>query len=244
MKGRRRLDERVLDDGFAHSRSHARALILSGVVLVNDTPADKAGMSVLDTAVVRLRGEVSRFVSRGGDKLAGAIEDFALNVDGLSCLDAGASTGGFTDCLLQNGAKSVVAVDVGRGQIHEKLRNHARVVLLERVNARHLEAKDISLPVDLVVADVSFISLRLLFPAFARVAPQSDWLLLVKPQFEVGRSQVGKGGVVRDDALREEAVSLVVKEAENYGYCLHQRSDSRLAGPSGNREIFVWLVRA
>ena len=167
-----------MDEGLANSRSHAQALILSGVVLVDDTPVDKAGRPVSDSATIRLRGGVSRFVSRGGDKLAGALEDFSLDVTGLSCLDAGASTGGFTDCLLQAGAQRVVAVDVGRGQIHQKLRQDSRVEIRERVNVRHMEPGDLSGPVDLVVADVSFISLRLLMPAFVRVAPGALWLLL------------------------------------------------------------------
>ena len=230
-----------MDEGLANSRSHAQALILSGVVLVDDTPVDKAGRPVSDSATIRLRGGVSRFVSRGGDKLAGALEDFSLDVTGLSCLDAGASTGGFTDCLLQAGAQRVVAVDVGRGQIHQKLRQDSRVEIRERVNVRHMEPGDLSGPVDLVVADVSFISLRLLMPAFVRVAPGALWLLLVKPQFEVGREKVGKGGVVREQTLRDEAVRSVLEAASDQGYALSQRADSRLEGPSGNREIFALL---
>lgn len=232
-----------MQDGLAHSRSHAQALILSGVVLVDDTPVDKAGRSVPDIATIRLRGEGSRFVSRGGDKLAGALEDFLLDVSGLTCLDAGASTGGFTDCLLQAGARRVFAVDVGRGQIHQKLRGDSRVDLRERVNVRHLEASDVPEPIELVVADVSFISLRLLMPAFVRVAPNSRWLLLVKPQFEVGKEKVGKGGVVREESLREEAVQSVLEAAASEGYALTQRADSQIEGPSGNREIFVLLRR-
>ena len=233
----------MLEEGLADSRSHARALILSGVVLVDDSPVDKAGRSVPDSATIRLRGGISKFVSRGGDKLAGALEDFSLDVAGLSCLDAGASTGGFTDCLLQAGAKSVLAMDVGRGQIHEKLRSDSRVDLRERVNVRHLEAADVPGPIDLIVADVSFISLRLLLPAFVRAAPDARWLLLVKPQFEVGKEKVGKGVVVREDHLREEAVELVLESASAHGYALEKRADCRVPGPSGNREIFVLLIR-
>lgn len=229
-------------DGLAVSRSQAQALILSGVVLVDDVPVDKAGTKVSDAARVRLRsGAVTRFVSRGGDKLAGALEDLAIAVDGRVCLDVGASTGGFTDCLLQAGARRVVAVDVGRGQFHSRLRNDPRVELHERVNARYLEAGDLPGEFDLVVADVSFISLRLLFPAFVRVAPGADWLLLVKPQFEVGREHVGKGGVVRDDGLREGAVASLLEAAAKHGYRLDGRSESRLTGPRGNREIFLLL---
>ena len=238
-KGRRRLDERLVVEGLADSRSQAQALILSGVVLVDDVPVDKAGASVLDAAGIRLRGGVRRFVSRGGEKLAGALEDLALDPSGLRCLDVGASTGGFTDCLLKAGAIRVLALDVGHGQLHSRLRLDPRVEVLERVNARNLEPEHVLFPVDLVVADVSFISLTLLLPGIARVAPGAEWVLMVKPQFEVGRDRVGKGGVVRDDALRESAVTRVVEAAETIGYRNTDRADSRLAGPRGNREIFV-----
>ena len=238
-KGRQRLDERLVVEGLAESRSRAQALILSGVVLVDDVPVDKAGASVPDAAGIRLRGGVRRFVSRGGEKLAGALEDLALDPTGLRCLDVGASTGGFTDCLLQAGALRVLAVDVGHGQLHSRLRLDARVEVLERVNARALEPEQVTFPVDLVVADLSFISLTLVLPRFARVAPGAEWLLMVKPQFEVGREQVGKGGVVRDGALRESAVTQVIEAAERSGYRSTGRAESRLAGPRGNREIFV-----
>ena len=238
-KGRRRLDERLVAEGLAESRNQALALILSGVVLVDDTPVDKAGTRVADAAGIRLRGGVRRFVSRGGEKLAGALEDLALDPDGLDCLDVGASTGGFTDCLLQAGARRVLAVDVGHGQLHSRLRLDPRVEVLERVNARTLEADQLAFRAELVVADVSFISLRLLLPAFVRVAPGAQWLLLVKPQFEVGRGQVGKGGVVRDDGLRQAAVDSVVEAAREFGYHCIGRADSRVAGPRGNREIFA-----
>ena len=238
-KGRRRLDERLVVEGLADSRSQAQALILSGVVLVDDFPVDKAGASVPDAAGIRLRGGVRRFVSRGGEKLAGALEDLALDPAGLRCLDVGASTGGFTDCLLQAGALRVIALDVGHGQLHSRLRLDPRVEVLERVNARDLEPEHVLFSVDLVVADVSFISLTLLLPGIARVTPGAEWVLMVKPQFEVGRDRVGKGGVVRDDALRESAVNRVVEAAQRIGYRNTGRADSRLAGPRGNREIFV-----
>jgi 23S rRNA (cytidine1920-2'-O)/16S rRNA (cytidine1409-2'-O)-methyltransferase len=198
---------------------------------------------VRDDAVVRLRGVASRFVSRGGDKLAGALDDLGVDPAAKCCLDVGASTGGFTDCLLQRGARRVYAVDVGYGQLDAKLRGDPRVVVLERTNARRLEAAQVPEAIDLVVADVAFISLRLVVPALAAVAPDAEWLLLVKPQFEVGREQVGKGGVVRDDALRTAAVESVRAAAEALGWRESARADSRVAGPKGNREIFLHLRR-
>jgi 23S rRNA (cytidine1920-2'-O)/16S rRNA (cytidine1409-2'-O)-methyltransferase len=242
-RDRRRLDERLVADGLAESRTRAQALILSGVVLVNDRPVDKAGTRVPDTAEIRVRGGRKRYVSRGGDKLAGALADLAVDPSGLFCLDIGASTGGFTDCLLQAGARGVVAVDVGHGQLHSRLVADERVVSLERTNARHLAPGVLPEPVDLVVADVSFISLRLLLPRLAELAPDAELLLMVKPQFEVGREQVGKGGVVRDDGLRAEAVEGVIECARVLGYAPVGQADSRIQGPKGNREVFVRLKR-
>jgi len=216
-------------------------LIRAGRVLVDDVPVDKPGTRVRDDAQVRVRGELRRFVSRGGEKLAGALSDLGVDPRGRFCLDIGASTGGFTDCLLQAGARHVIAVDVGYGQLHERLRQDARVTLHERTNARSLSVDLVSQPVDLVTVDVSFISLRLLLGRLAEVAPGSEWLLLVKPQFEVGRGQVGKGGVVRDDALRAAAVAAVRARASELGYVGVAEADSRLAGPKGNREIFLLL---
>jgi len=242
--GKQRLDERLVAQGLAESRHQARGLILSGAVLVDDVPVDKAGVPVADEAAIRLRGGPRRFVSRGGDKLAGALEDLALDPSGLDCLDVGASTGGFTDCLLQAGARHVLALDVGHGQFHSRLRLEPRVSVLERVNARSLTPEQVPFAVELLVADVSFISLTLLLPRFAEVAPAARWLLLVKPQFEVGRDQVGKGGVVRDDALRASAVDAVVEAAGRCGHRCTGQAESRLAGPRGNREIFVRLEPA
>jgi 23S rRNA (cytidine1920-2'-O)/16S rRNA (cytidine1409-2'-O)-methyltransferase len=229
--------------GLAESRTKAQALIMAGQVLVDDLPVDKAGTRVREGADVRVRGVARRYVSRGGDKLAGALADLAVDPAGRICLDVGASTGGFTDCLLQQGAARVHAVDVGYGQLDAKLRNDPRVVVLERTNARNLEASMIPDAIELVVADVAFISLRLVVPALAAVAPRAEWLLLVKPQFEVGREQVGKGGVVRDDALRAAAVESVRGSAEALGWREIGRADSRVAGPKGNREIFLHLRR-
>lgn len=236
-----RLDERVVREGLAESRNAAQALVLAGRVLVDDEPIDKSGTRIDAESSVRLKGGQRRFVSRGGDKLAFALEDLGMDPTGLTCLDVGASTGGFTDCLLQSGATRVVAIDVGHGQIHSSLRLDPRVEVRERVNARHLTPADFVDRFDLVVIDVSFISLALVLPAIHACAPHADWLLLVKPQFEVGRSQVGKGGVVRDDALREGAANRISAAARSLGRLEKRRVDSRVAGPKGNREIFLWM---
>jgi 23S rRNA (cytidine1920-2'-O)/16S rRNA (cytidine1409-2'-O)-methyltransferase len=240
LKGQR-LDERLVADGLAPTRSQAEALIRSGRVLVDDTPIEKPGTRVRAESAVRLRGETARFVSRGGEKLAGALADLGVDPAGKRCLDVGASTGGFSDCLLAAGASRVVAVDVGYGQLAPKLRDDARVVVLERRNARALEPADVPGPIELVCIDVSFISVRVLLPALLRIAPDADWLVLVKPQFEVGKGNVSKGGVVRDDALRAQAVRDVRAAAQALGLAVLGEAESRLAGPKGNREVFLHL---
>jgi 23S rRNA (cytidine1920-2'-O)/16S rRNA (cytidine1409-2'-O)-methyltransferase len=236
-----RLDDRLVAEGLAETKSQAKALILTGKVLVDDVPVDKAGTRISDSAAIRIKGGVRRFVSRGGEKLAGALEDLGVDPRELHCLDVGASTGGFTDCLLQASASTVVALDVGRAQLHERLRQDPRVRVLERTNARHLSADALPEPIDLVVVDVSFISATLLLPRIREVAPNAEILVMVKPQFEVGREQVGKGGVVRDDALREQAVEKVRDAALLLGLREAGRAESRLAGPKGNREVFLRL---
>jgi 23S rRNA (cytidine1920-2'-O)/16S rRNA (cytidine1409-2'-O)-methyltransferase len=236
-----RLDERLVRDGLAETRTRAQALIRAGQVLVDDAPQDKPGTRVRAGASIRLRGEPRRFVSRGGEKLAGALEDLGIDPRGRACLDVGASTGGFTDCLLQRGARSVVAVDVGYGQLDARLRGDPRVVVRERTNARHLEPALLPEPVSLATVDVSFISARLILPALARCAPGAELLVMVKPQFEVGPERVGRGGVVRDDRLRAEAADAVSADASRLGYLEVGRSESRLPGPKGNREIFLLL---
>ena len=240
-KGKERLDERLVREGLAPTRSQAQAWILAGRVLVDDAPAGKAGQPVAAGARVRLRGEARRYVSRGGEKLDGALADLGIDPAGKRCLDLGASTGGFTDCLLQRGARQVVAVDVGYGQIDVKLRDDPRVRLLERTNARYLTRADVPEAVDLVTIDVSFISATLLLPRVREIAPDAGVLVLVKPQFEVGRERVGKGGVVRDDADRAAAVERVRTAAEALGYVARGEAESRLPGPKGNREVFLWL---
>jgi 23S rRNA (cytidine1920-2'-O)/16S rRNA (cytidine1409-2'-O)-methyltransferase len=191
---------------------------------------------------LRLRAPDSTYVSRGGDKLAGALDAFGLDPNGRVALDVGASTGGFTDCLLRRGARRVFALDVGYGQLAWSLRQDPRVVVIERANVRHLEAADLPAAPDLVTADVSFISLTLVLPAIARVvSPASPVVALVKPQFEAGRGQVGKGGVVRDEAVRAAAVTRVRLAAGGFGFAVRGEAESVLPGPKGNREVFLWL---
>jgi 23S rRNA (cytidine1920-2'-O)/16S rRNA (cytidine1409-2'-O)-methyltransferase len=241
-----RLDERLVRDGLAETRSRAEALIRTGRVLVAEVPVEKPGTRVRDESPVRVRGEERRYASRGGEKLAGALADLAVDPSGLVCLDVGASTGGFTDCLLQAGALRVVALDVGHGQLHARLRGDPRVAVLERSHARTVPAARVREAaggaIGLVVVDVSFISATQILPRLAELAPGAEALVLVKPQFEVGREQVGKGGVVRDDGLRAEAVARVRECAEGLGYEAAGEAESRLAGPKGNREVFLRLV--
>jgi 23S rRNA (cytidine1920-2'-O)/16S rRNA (cytidine1409-2'-O)-methyltransferase len=236
----------VQELGLAESRQRAQALIRTGDVLVDDVPVDKPGTRIREDAVVRLRSgaRLPRFVSRGGEKLAGALADLGIDPRGAVCLDVGASTGGFTDCLLQAGAAHVVALDVGYGQLHPRLRSDGRVTVLERTNVRDLEAGALGAQPDLVVVDVSFISARRVLDTLARLAPRARLVVMVKPQFEVGRERVGKGGVVRDDALRAEAVDAVAAHAAALGWTERGRADSRVPGPKGNREVFLWLEPA
>jgi len=240
---RRRLDALVVERGLAANRERARRLIMAGDVLVDERPLTKPGQSVDAGAELRLRAAPAPYVSRGGEKLAGALAAFALDVCGRSALDVGASTGGFTDCLLRHGAARVIALDVGYGQLAWSLRQDERVIVRERMNARRLVPEDLSFAPTLVTIDVSFISLAHVLPAVARVvAPGADVVALVKPQFEVGRGQVGSGGVVRDPALRARAVEAVRGAATAHGFEVRGQSDSVLPGPKGNRETFLWLV--
>ena len=239
-----RLDRLLVDLGLAPSRERAQRLILAGEVLVGDRPATKPGTMVAADAPLRLRRPPSDYVSRGGEKLAGALDAFGLEVAGQVALDVGASTGGFTDCLLRRGARRVFALDVGYGQLAWTLRQDARVTVLERINARRLEASMLAEAPDLATVDVSFISLALVLPAVAAVLrPAGSVVALVKPQFEAGRGQVGKGGVVRDPTVRAAAVARVRDEAQTLGLMVRGESDSVLAGPKGNREVFLWLAR-
>jgi 23S rRNA (cytidine1920-2'-O)/16S rRNA (cytidine1409-2'-O)-methyltransferase len=222
------------------TRSRASALIRAGEVLVEERVVDKAGTRIADDASIRLRKQACPYVSRGGLKLQHALESFEIEVDGLCCVDLGASTGGFTDCLLQRGARKVYAIDVGYGQLAWKLRTDERVVVMERTNARHLE----SLPetIDLLVADLSFISLHKVVPAMQRIAPGSRAVLLIKPQFEAGPGQVSKGGVVRDPVLRAETINKVLSDLEELGCTNHGTQPSPIPGAKkGNIEELVFL---
>jgi 23S rRNA (cytidine1920-2'-O)/16S rRNA (cytidine1409-2'-O)-methyltransferase len=236
-----RLDRLLVERGLAPSRERAQRLIMAGDVLVDERPATKAGSEVASDAVVRLRAAASAYVSRGGEKLAGALDHFGIDVAERVVLDVGASTGGFTDVCLRRGARRVIAVDVGYGQLAWALRQDPRVVVLERTNARGLTPAMLPETPDAVVIDVSFISLTLVLPpVVALVAPQATLVVLVKPQFEVGKGEVGKGGVVRDPAQRAAAVTRVRTAAEGLGLVVRGEAESVLPGPKGNREVFLW----
>lgn len=236
-----RIDQLLVERGLAPSRARARAVVLAGEVFVAGARVDKAGALVPADAAVEVRAPDHPYVSRGGVKLAGALDAFSLDVTGLRCLDLGASTGGFTDCLLQRGAACVVAVDVGYGQLAHRLRVDPRVVVLERTNARTLEPDAIGGAAELTVVDASFIGLAKLLPAIVRcTVPGGHLVALVKPQFEVGRDQAARGrGVVRDDAVRADAIEGVLRSITDAGLEVLGRSDSVLPGPKGNREAFV-----
>jgi 23S rRNA (cytidine1920-2'-O)/16S rRNA (cytidine1409-2'-O)-methyltransferase len=235
-----RIDSLLVKRGLADSREKAQALILAGQILVNELKVEKCGVRVNGDAAVRLLGEPLKYVSRGGLKLEDALEHFRIDPDGKICLDIGASTGGFTDCLLQHGAARVIAVDVGTNQLDWKLRRDTRVTVLEKTNARYLKPEKIGMKVDLVTMDVSFISATLILPVLpALLEPQADLLVLVKPQFEVGRAEVGKGGVVRDPRLQEEAVAKVSRQLLELGFSHVASTESCLPGAAGNREFFL-----
>jgi len=248
MARRTRLDAELVRRGLARSREQASELIAAGRVEVRGTAASKPAAMVDPADPVRVREDGQPgYVSRGGYKLAGALAAFGprgLAVGGRRCLDAGASTGGFTDVLLRNGAREVVAADVGYGQLAWSLRTDPRVRVLDRCNVRTLMPELTDGPVELVVADLSFISLRLVLPALAScLVPDGDLVPMVKPQFEVGRERVGSGGVVRDPALRADAVGDVASAAAELGYGVAGLCRSPLPGPSGNVEFFVWFRR-
>ena len=239
-----RLDLELVRRGLARSRGDAKTLIEQGRVLVRGMPAERLTTMVTASDPISLKGNESRFVSRGGDKLDGALSRLKVEVAGRTWLDIGASTGGFTDRLLQGGAAGVIAVDVGYGQLDWKLRNDERVHVIERTNVRHLSPDLLPSVPSGVTADLSFISLTVVLPALvACVAEDADHLLMVKPQFEVGKDSVGKGGVVRDPLLWRLAIEKVVDAAAELGLGLADATVSDLAGPAGNREFFVHLRR-
>jgi len=237
-----RADLLVVERGLAETRSRAQALILGGKVFRGEQRVEKSGQLLPPDARLELRGML-RYVSRGGLKMEGALDEFAYDPDGAIVADFGASTGGFTDCLLQRGASKVYAIDVGYGQLHPKLRDDPRVVVMERCNARHLTELDD--PLDLIVIDASFIGIEKLLPAAkALLREGGEVLAMVKPQFQVGRDKVGAGGVVRDPDLRRKAVDDVVTAAQKLGFEEHARADSPIQGPKGNQETFLWLRRS
>ncbi len=235
-----RIDVLLVERGLAETRAKAQALVLAGEVVADDQRIDKPGTRVRADAELRLKGEGLRYVSRGGLKLEAALERFGLDVRGALCADIGASTGGFTDCLLQRGAQKVWAIDVGRAQLHEKLRRDPRVVSLEGVNARALSVAELPEPVQVAVVDVSFISLELVLPPLvARLAPGALLVALVKPQFEVGPEHVEKGGVVRDAVARQAAIDRIRALSAKLGLAEVGVLDSPIAGPAGNVEALL-----
>ncbi|HZW80329.1 MAG TPA: TlyA family RNA methyltransferase [Candidatus Deferrimicrobiaceae bacterium] len=245
-----RLDKLLVDRGLAPSRERAQGLIIAGKVLVNDQKIDKAGAQVVAESAIRLLGEDQKYVSRGGLKLERALEHWRIDVKGAVCLDVGASTGGFSDCLLQHGASRVIAVDTGYGQMAFKLRQDSRVRLLEKTNARYLTSEVIKEIVDLIVIDVAFISATLVLPAVVNaVFPQSQEdrrgrqaIVLVKPQFEAGREFVGKGGIVRDEAAQLASVEKVRRALLDLSCSEVQVIDSPILGAEGNREFLLRAV--
>lgn len=244
-RARERLDRALVARGFAETREQASRLILAGVVRVDGAPADKQAKLVGPDAAIEVRGRPFPFVSRGGAKLAAALDAFGIDPSGLVAMDVGASTGGFTDCLLQRGAGVVYAVDVGYGQLDWRLRQDPRVVVRERQNIRYLPTDAVPDPIELAVIDVSFISLTLVLPALLRfLAPTATVVALVKPQFEVGRKQVGRGGIVRHEGLRRAAAEKVTTCAAELGFTPLGTLDSPVPGQKGNREILVGLRRS
>ncbi len=239
-----RLDRALVDRGLTTSREQARALILAGRVLVNDFKIDKAGSLVTESADIRIAGDLNPFVSRGGLKLQGALATFGIDVTGLIVLDVGASTGGFTDCLLQTGAQKVYALDVGYGQLAWKLRSDDRVVPIERTNIRYFDGTGIRETLEMATVDASFISLKIILPkVISMLCPGGIIIALIKPQFEVGRGQVGKHGVVSDPILHQAVVEEIIQlcrqlQLEEIATC-----ESPLLGPAGNREFFLCARR-
>lgn len=237
--GKERIDVLLVARGLAPSRERAQALLLAGLVRVNGQPISKAGARVAKDSLIEIAGEANPYASRGGLKLEGALGDFAVSAQGKICLDVGSSTGGFTDCLLQRGASKVYAVDVTIDQLDWKLRQDLRVITIER-NARYLRPEDVAEKAALVVIDVSFISVAKVLPAIVPVAAASaDFLVLVKPQFELEKNEVGKGGIVRDAALHQKAIERVVAAAEAAALEIIGVKPSHLPGAEGNQEFFL-----
>lgn len=242
MKQKQRLDLLLVERGLAENRTKAQAVVMSGLVYVNGQKADKPGMSYEDCSEIELRGAACPYVSRGGLKLEKALRDFGVDPRGYVCSDSGASTGGFTDCLLQRGAAKVFAIDVGYGQLAWKLRQDPRVVVMERTNIRYVKPEDIGEPLDLSVVDVSFISLGIVLPAIrALLKPAGQVLCLIKPQFEAGRDKVGKKGVVRNPETHCEVLEGFLALARGLGFSIRNLTYSPVKGPEGNIEFLARL---
>ena len=241
---KKRLDTVLVERGLTESRSKARAVIMAGDVYVDGVRTDKAGALVKDGSEVTLRDASLRYVSRGGLKLEAALKEFGIDPAGCTAVDIGASTGGFTDCLLKHGAAKVYAVDVGYGQLDWKLRNDPRVVVREKLNARYIKPEDIGEPADIVVIDVSFISLTMIIPpALALIKPGGVLIALIKPQFEVGKGEVGKGGIVRDEAKHREVVDNITEFAKGLGVGVLGVIPSPIEGAEGNKEFLIAAVK-
>lgn len=245
MKIKKRLDVLLVERLYAQTRSKAQAIIMSGNVYVNGQKADKPGMSFEETVEIEVRGAVCPYVSRGGLKLEKALRDFGVKPDGFVCSDSGASTGGFTDCLLQQGAKKVFAIDVGYGQLDWKIRNDERVVVMERTNIRNVTPEDLGELLDLSVIDVSFIGLEIVLPAVKNLLkPTGQVLCLIKPQFEAGKDNVGKKGVVRDPAIHKMVLDRFVALAKSLDFTILGLTFSPVKGPEGNIEFLGHLTLA
>ena len=244
MKNKERLDVLLVSRGLAESRAKAQALIMSGQVYVDNQKADKAGASFAQDAAIEVRGDACPYVSRGGLKLAKALRDFGVDPTGYVCSDSGASTGGFTDCLLQHGAAKVFAIDVGYGQLAWSIRSDPRVVTMERTNIRYVKPEDLGEPLDLSVVDVSFISLRIVLPAIrSLLKPSGQVLCLIKPQFEAGKEKVGKKGVVRDPVVHRQVLDGFVELARQLEFAILGLTFSPVKGPEGNIEFLAHLTR-
>ena len=242
MAEKQRLDRLMAERGLAPSREKAQALIMAGQVVVGDHTVDKAGRQVAVDADIRIKGDVLPYVSRGGLKLKKALDEFRVDVTGLVAIDVGASTGGFTDCLLQSGARKVFAVDVGYGQLAWKLQQDPRVVSMEKTNIRHLLPEQLDSVPELAVIDASFISLSKVLPATVKILrPGGRIIALIKPQFEVGKGEVGKGGIVRDTAAHERVVDAVRQTAREMGLLVAGLCESPITGADGNREFLILL---
>lgn len=243
MKNKERLDVLLVEQGYFESRAKAQAVIMSGDVYVDGQKADKAGASYERTANIEVRGAVCPYVSRGGLKLEKALRDFGVKPEGFVCSDSGASTGGFTDCLLQGGAKKVFAIDVGYGQLAWKIRSDPRVVVMERTNIRYVTPEDLGEPLDLSVIDVSFISLKIVLPTIKTLLNQEHGqvLCLIKPQFEAGKEKVGKKGVVRDPEVHLEVLEAFVALAKELEFTIRNLTFSPVKGPEGNIEFLGHL---